>query len=66
MALAGMLSALRVTGEQLADQKFLFLGAGEAATGIADLIVSAMGEEGLASRSTRASAAGSSIRMAWW
>jgi malate dehydrogenase (oxaloacetate-decarboxylating)(NADP+) len=47
VALAGILAGLRVTGQKLTDQTFLFLGGGSAATGIAELISEAMAMEGI-------------------
>ena len=47
VALAGVLGALRISGGKLADHRFLFLGAGSAATGIAELISQAMAQEGV-------------------
>uniref|UniRef100_A0A8D0FH08 Malic enzyme n=1 Tax=Strix occidentalis caurina TaxID=311401 RepID=A0A8D0FH08_STROC len=47
VALAGLLAAQKATGRPLAEQKVLFLGAGEAALGIANLIVMAMMESGV-------------------
>ena len=46
IALAGILAALRITKGKLTDQRFLFLGGGSAATGIAELIGQAMAMEG--------------------
>lgn len=47
VALAGIYTSLRITGQAFADQKIMFLGAGSAATGIADLLVKAFMAEGL-------------------
>jgi len=54
VALAGMFGALRISGQKLTDQRFLFLGGGSAATGIAELISEAMALEGLNITAARA------------
>lgn len=53
IALAGMYAAIRITGRKLTDQRFLFMGAGAAATGIAELISEAMVMEGLTIQEAR-------------
>ncbi|XP_068167738.1 NAD-dependent malic enzyme, mitochondrial [Antennarius striatus] len=47
VALAGLMAAQRVIGKPITAHRLLFLGAGEAAVGIANLIVMAMMEEGM-------------------
>ncbi len=53
VTVAGIFSALRMTKRPLAEQTFLCLGAGEAATGISDLLVEAMVDDGMESRAAR-------------
>ncbi len=53
VTLAGIYSALRVTGKPMREQTFLCLGAGEAATGISDLLVEAMRADGLSEADAR-------------
>jgi malate dehydrogenase (oxaloacetate-decarboxylating)(NADP+) len=53
VVLAGLINALKITGGQLKEQRILFLGAGSAAIGLADLIVSALGQQGVAPDAAR-------------
>ncbi|MGB9433871.1 MAG: NAD-dependent malic enzyme, partial [Candidatus Acidiferrum sp.] len=53
VTLAGLINALKITGGQLKDQRILFLGAGSAAIGLADLIVSALTKQGVAQEVAR-------------
>jgi malic enzyme len=55
VAVAGILAALRVTGRPLRGQRVLFVGAGEACTGIANLLAAAMREEGAGAQEIAAS-----------
>lgn len=54
VGLAGILNALRITGGNLSEQTFLFLGAGQAGIGIAELVTQAMTLEGLSLVQARA------------
>jgi len=47
IVLAGMINAAKVKGTKLSDEKYLFLGAGSAGIGLADLLCSAMVKDGL-------------------
>jgi malate dehydrogenase (oxaloacetate-decarboxylating)(NADP+) len=47
IVLAGMINAGKIKGTKLSDEKYLFLGAGSAGIGLADLLGSAMVQEGL-------------------
>ena len=47
VALAGVYASTRITHMKFSDLRIMFLGAGSAATGIADLMTAALGDEGL-------------------
>jgi malate dehydrogenase (oxaloacetate-decarboxylating)(NADP+) len=47
VALAGVYASTRISGRRFRDLRIMFLGAGSAATGIADLIVAALVNEGV-------------------
>ena len=54
ITLGSLLAACRKKGEQLCDQRFVLVGAGSAGCGIAELIISAMVEQGLDDKAARA------------
>src|SRR5208282_3139179 len=53
VALAGILGALRITGGKLSEQTVLFLGAGSAGIGIADLLTETIALEGISPEKAR-------------
>ena len=53
VVLAGLINALKITGSELKEQRVFFLGAGSAAIGLADLIVSALVQQGVAAEVAR-------------
>jgi malic enzyme len=53
VALAGIFAGLRITGQSLRDQRFLFVGAGAAGVGIGHLLAKALKAEGLSHAEAR-------------
>ncbi|MCC6840357.1 MAG: NAD-dependent malic enzyme [Flavobacteriales bacterium] len=53
VALSGVFASTRITGMAFKDLRVMFLGAGSASTGIADLMVSAFQQEGLSLEEAR-------------
>jgi len=53
VALAGLYSAMRITGGQLKDQRILLYGAGEAGIGTGEMIVAAIIDQGLSEAEAR-------------
>jgi malate dehydrogenase (oxaloacetate-decarboxylating)(NADP+) len=54
ITLAGMINACKIKGTKLKDESYLFLGAGSAGIGLADLLCSALVKEGLTLKEARA------------
>jgi len=53
VAVAGILSSVRLTERKLSDNVFVFYGAGEASIGMSDLLVVALEREGMSSEEAR-------------
>jgi malate dehydrogenase (oxaloacetate-decarboxylating)(NADP+) len=54
IVLAGMINAAKIKGKRLSDEKYLFLGAGSAGIGLADLLCAAITMEGLSLKEAQA------------
>jgi malate dehydrogenase (oxaloacetate-decarboxylating)(NADP+) len=54
ITLAGMINAVKLKGTKLKDEKYLFLGAGSAGIGLADLLCSALVAEGMELKAAQA------------
>ena len=63
IVVAGMINAAKIKGTKLSDEKYLFLGAGSAGIGLADLLCSAMVEEGLTLKQAQSKAL--HVRYQW-
>ena len=55
ITLAGMINATKLKGTQLKDEKYLFLGAGSAGIGLANLLCSALVDQGMTLEDAQAS-----------
>ena len=53
MGLAALYAAARITGRRIADERILFLGAGEACLGVGTAVVSALEREGISPEQSR-------------
>jgi len=53
ITLAGMINAAKLKGKKLKDEKYLFLGAGSAGIGLADLLCSALVGQGMTLKDAR-------------
>jgi malate dehydrogenase (oxaloacetate-decarboxylating)(NADP+) len=47
ITLAGMINAVKLKGKRLKDEKYLFLGAGSAGIGLANLLCTALVGQGM-------------------